>query len=133
MVIGGELKKEKKLSKPYKRFSRTPKAGFSEVLAHHPYPKGLSFDMIVSHIRRKHMMTALNIKRKEVNESNHDTSVERIAKGQRVMQALQRMYERKLIMQIKESKRVNNLAKTDKTGLMRNTASQPWLLSKKTN
>ena len=89
--------------------------------------------MIVSHIRRKHMMTALNIKRKEVNESNHEISVERIAKGQRVMQALQRMYERKLIMQIKETKRVNNLAKTDKSGLMRKTASQPWLLSKKTS
>jgi hypothetical protein len=77
--------------------------------------------MVVSHIRRKHMMTALNIgrphkKREQVSAQclspgnvvscvNGDHSVEQIAKGQRVMLALQKMYERKLIRQIKESKR----------------------------
>jgi hypothetical protein len=39
------------------------------------------------------------------NSVNIDHSVEQIAKGQRVMLALQKMYERKLIRQIKESKR----------------------------
>lgn len=71
--------------------------------------------MVVSHIRRKHMMTALNIghvhQRKEV-ESVHsctlaENTMEQIAKGQKVMQALQRMYERKLISQIKENKRAS--------------------------
>ena len=81
-------------------------------MTRHPYPKGLSFEMIVSHIRRKHMMTALNINHNDPLESVRENTVEQVAKGQRVMQALQKMYERKLIMQIKESKRASNLAKT---------------------
>ena len=58
------------------------------------------------------MMTALNINHNDPLESVRENTVEQVAKGQRVMQALQKMYERKLIMQIKESKRASNLAKT---------------------
>ena len=66
--------------------------------------------MVVSHIRRKHMMTALNIGRRArridcSSDSLPDHTLDQIAKGQRVMQALQKMYERKVIRQIKESKR----------------------------
>jgi hypothetical protein len=31
----------------------------------HPHPKSLPFGMIVSHIRRKHMMTALKVNQQE--------------------------------------------------------------------
>lgn len=31
----------------------------------HPHPKNLPFGMIVSHIRRKHMMTALKVNQQE--------------------------------------------------------------------
>lgn len=65
--------------------------------------------MMVSHIRRKHMMTALNIghstnprtnpssftriSKGDLRSEVHETdNVEQIAKGQRVMNALQRMY-----------------------------------------
>jgi hypothetical protein len=63
------------------------------------------------------MMTALNIGRPNKKQDqissqypsqgnlgnyvNYDHSVEHIAQGQRVMLALQKMYERKLIRQIK--------------------------------
>lgn len=98
---------------------KMPKSGLSDILEKHPYPKGLSFEMVVSHIRRKHMMTALNIGRSNALHSSKcysqqhkssfnfetfegsDNSLKQIAKGQRVMQALQKMYERKLILQIK--------------------------------
>ena len=39
---------------------------------------------------------------------NGDNTVTQVAKGQRVMNALQKMYERKLIRQIKEQKRQSN-------------------------
>ena len=59
--------KQKTAGNKHKKWGQGPirgkKAAFSDILAHHPYPKGISFDMIVSHIRRKHMMTALNISR----------------------------------------------------------------------
>ena len=42
---------------------KMPKSGISNILEKYPYPKGISFEMVVSHIRRKHMMTALNIGR----------------------------------------------------------------------
>jgi len=62
-------------------------------------------------------MTALNIGRRgrrmeSSNDSLADNTVEQIAKGQRVMQALQKMYERKVIRQIKESKRSSQLNST---------------------
>jgi hypothetical protein len=68
--------------------------------------------MVVSHIRRKHMMTALNIgsTHKRMKDTSDtftsskvfsENTVEQIAKGQKVMHALQKMYERKLIRQIK--------------------------------
>jgi len=41
---------------------------------------------------------------------NGDHSIDQIAKGQRVMGALQKMYERKLIRQIKETKRASQPA-----------------------
>jgi hypothetical protein len=95
------------------------KSQIPEILEKYPYPKGLPFEMVVSHIRRKHMMTALNIGRAHRRTENTDTppetsafnsvenTVEQVAKGQRVMHALQKMYERKLIRQIKENKRAN--------------------------
>ena len=60
------------------------------------------------------MMTALNIGKGKRYESEGmaftgEHTIEQIAKGQRVMQALQKMYERKLIRQIKESKRTSAL------------------------
>ena len=76
-VIGGNLKpkttgnKHKKWGQAHLRGKKT---GFSDILHHHPYPKGISFDMIVSHIRRKHMMTALNISHNDPNEYTHDNS-----------------------------------------------------------
>ena len=100
------------------------------ILEKYPYPKGLSFEMVVSHIRRKHMMTALNIggsQKKDLEQTCNENRTEQVAKGQRVMQALQRMYERKLIMQIKESKRGSRMAGTDKMQVKR-TSSQPWKL-----
>lgn len=57
------------------------------------------------------MMTALNIgcpRRRDSSDPDApplENTSEQIAKGQRVMHALQKMYERKLIRQIKESKR----------------------------
>lgn len=94
-----------------------PHTKISEMISKYPYPKGLSFEMVVSHIRRKHMMSALNIGRSNKKQDqlssqyisqgnlgsyvNYDHSAEQIAKGQRVMLALQKMYERKLIRQIK--------------------------------
>ena len=90
--------------------------------------------MVVSHIRRKHMMTALNIGRKDMCESGYDANVERVAKGQRVMQALQKMYERKLVMQIKESKRSSNLSRTEGTQVKRGLAQgQAWVDCRQTN
>ena len=50
--------------------------------------------------------------------------MEQVAKGQKVMQSLQKMYERKLIMQIKESKRGSKVAKRE--GMSR-TNSIPWM------
>lgn len=53
------------------------------------------------------MMTALNIGRPRRHDNTDpdaaplENTVEQIAKGQRVMHALQKMYERKLIRQIK--------------------------------
>ena len=78
------------------------------------------------------MMTALNISRKEMTDSGYDTTVERVAKGQRVMQALQKMYERKLVMQIKERKRSSNVSRTENAGVRR-MHSQPWLQCRQTN
>lgn len=95
------------------------KSQIPEILEKYPYPKGLPFEMVVSHIRRKHMMTALNIGRPHYkenidNDSPPENTPEQIAKGQRVMHALQKMYERKLIRQIKESKRNGEPSKPGK-------------------
>ncbi len=90
-------------SRGLKNLHKMPKSGLTDILEKHPYPKGLSFEMVVSHIRRKHMMTALNIghpnhsvvtsTRSQFKEGgNGDNGIEQIAKGQRVMQALQKMY-----------------------------------------
>jgi hypothetical protein len=100
--------------------------------------------MVVSHIRRKHMMTALNIghpryasnqnsssyshlSRGELKSEVYETdnTSDQVAKGQRVMTALQKMYERKLILQIKESKRASQLTKTE-VGKLKRTESHPW-------
>ena len=78
-------------------------------------------------------MTALNISHNDPFESVRDNTIEQVAKGQRVMQALQRMYERKLIMQIKENKRASNLSKTEKPGILKSSSSQPWIQCRKTN
>ena len=59
-VIGG-TSKSGLVKRQLRNGRRMPKSGVSTILEKHPYPKGTSFDMVVSHIRRKHMMTALNI------------------------------------------------------------------------
>lgn len=110
-VIGGSLKAHE--PRPSARLPKPclpPQSCITEILEKYPYPKGLSFEMVVSHIRRKHMMTALNIGRRgrrldSSADSLPEHTLDQIAKGQRVMQALQKMYERKVIRQIKESKR----------------------------
>jgi hypothetical protein len=50
---------------------------------------------------------------------------DQVAKGQRVMTALQKMYEIKLILQIKESKRASQMIKTE-VGKLKRTESHPW-------
>lgn len=80
-------------------------------------------------------MTALNIGHSTNSSSfsgKTDNTVDQIAKGQRVMQALQKMYERKLILQIKQTKRASQeLARTEKRKFNRSD-SQAWNLARNT-
>ena len=81
------------------------------------------------------MMTALNIGHPNSSSSfsgKTDNTVEQIAKGQRVMQALQKMYERKLILQIKETKRASQeMARTEKAKAKK-SESQAWNFARNT-
>ena len=80
------------------RHSFLDKSKAPEITEKYSYPKGLSFEMVVSHIRRKYMMTALNIGHPPISDNYtspktyQENTIEQIAKGQKVMQSLQKMY-----------------------------------------
>lgn len=74
LKTANDARKRRGLTNPHKM----PKSGLTDILEKHPYPKGLSFEMMVSHIRRKHMMTALNIG----HPRPHQSSCSRLSKSE---------------------------------------------------
>ena len=96
-VMNKEVKPESRAHKrPYKKLNM-PIKNMEKV-------KSMPFEMIVSQIRRNYMITALNVERSSKEEKMKDKNAQE--KGQNVMNAFRKLWERKLMKKIKEERKI---------------------------